>query len=81
MGKMVNYQGVQLCLEKNIDILKEVDKRMNDSFMTHKDDLFFWIDIILIIKSLIHDMTYIPMFVFKFHYNSPMIKLNSFLLA
>ena len=39
-GKQVDYAGVVGCLESNIAILKEMDKRLNDEFMSRQDTLF-----------------------------------------
>ena len=38
--KEVNFQGVVGCLEQNISILQEIDKRMNDEFLRRQDHLF-----------------------------------------
>lgn len=39
--KEVNYQGVVGCLEDNIEILKVMDKRLNDEFIMRQEQLFF----------------------------------------
>ena len=39
--RSVNYIGVVGCLEANIAILQEMDKRLNDEFLSRQDKLFF----------------------------------------
>ncbi len=40
-GKEVNFECVIGCLEGNMEIMKELDKRLSDNFIQHQDRLFF----------------------------------------
>ena len=38
--KDVDYACIQNCLESNLAILKELDKRLNDNLLIKKDEIF-----------------------------------------
>ena len=38
----VDYQCIVKCLDSNIQIVQEMDKRMNDEFLKRSDSLFIW---------------------------------------